>query len=291
MSLRDVIACGFWESRGLDFPKVQFRSYPTMLTLEEMRMLFALASSPQLPAGDICDLGAFMGGSSISLAAGVQASSADRVVHSYDRFEFNDQQFDLYLKGHPQRAAVRAAGYGVEVFHQLTADYASTLEVHCGDFLNQVPPDEIALCFVDLDKSFELNRKIVNSYFARLVPGAIVVQQDFFMSRTPWTVVTMHRLSDVLPFVGATKANSAIFALEGELSAGLLQSAVADGASLAEVEAAYKFFISKCSRFCHQEVLEAGLHRYQGAPNVRSTHDYPEFKAGKFFGENLKSKL
>lgn len=291
VSLGDLISRSFWESRGLRFPREEFRRYPTMLTLEEMRMLYALASHPGLPSGDICDLGAFMGGSTVSLAAGVEASTTTRTVHSYDRFMFNQAQFQEYLSNHPRAAELRDLDLGVELYRALIRRHAACVEVHHGDFLEQAPPQSIALCFVDLDKSFELNRKVVLEFFSRLVAGAIVVQQDFFFSKTPWTAVTMHRLRDLLPFRGAAKSFSAIFEVTGDVTIDRLVAAVAEGMTLADVEQAYDYFIAASPRLYHQEMLEAARHRYRSDPTVTSTHDFGAFAGQQFFRDRFESLL
>ena len=290
MQLAELIQKSFWESRGLQFPAHQFEAFPTMLSFEEMRMLFAIASNPGLPDGDICDLGAFMGGSTISLAAGVQASGRARIVHSYDRFVFNQKHFEDYLQDHPRLAELESVGFGVELHQQLTREYAAHIQTYVGDFPELPIPENIALLFIDLDKSFELNQAVL-AHFDHLVSGAIVVQQDFFFSKTPWTAVTMYRLRDVIPYCGATKANSAIFELRGDLSPHLLTAAAADGMTSDEVRVAYQYFIEQTDRLYHQEILEAALHRFEREPEVRSTHDYAAFAGGAFYRSLLEQKV
>ena len=57
----------------------------------------------------------------------------------------------------------------------------------------------IALLFVDLSKTLEINDHILKAFFGALVPGSLVVQQDFLFFRNPWLYPTMHRLEAAMP--------------------------------------------------------------------------------------------
>src|SRR4051794_13231889 len=73
------------------------KKYPTMLSFEELRMLRWLASEYYSGEGCICDLGAFLGGSTIVLADGyLAAGHTARRVYTYDRHKLSRKAWRYY---------------------------------------------------------------------------------------------------------------------------------------------------------------------------------------------------
>ncbi|MEQ8282897.1 MAG: hypothetical protein RIC04_14165 [Parvibaculum sp.] len=110
-----------WNSRDFSIPG-WFATYPTMLSLEEMRMLAFISGKSSLPEGQVVDLGPFLGGSTVALAWGLELGERrGATVHSFDLFTASERQkYDfLYKKGHPFYAGTDI----YELFLNLTRDF------------------------------------------------------------------------------------------------------------------------------------------------------------------------
>lgn len=174
---------------------------PTMLSGTELTMLEWLARTLPLEGRSIVDAGAFLGGSTAALASGLvrneQASGAR--IHSYDMFVVPNDQYSRHVigKGRPVGSSV------LDLFEANLGQNRNLVDVHTGDFLTAEPPDgEIGLLFVDIAKTYELNERIVQSYFKRLVPEiSIVIQQDHNDHSCPWVNMTMEYYSDYFDFL------------------------------------------------------------------------------------------
>jgi len=171
----------------------------TMLSLNERRLLHWLAREFDLSRDDtIVDLGCFLGGSTVSLAAGIQHnphfSEGQVRIHSYDIFAVPDDETYLRYIGHDLRPGMST----LPLFLEALGDARKDVFIHCGDFMfASAPPGPIGILFVDIAKNWELNDVVVSRFFSRLVPGrSLVVQQDYNDHSCPWINVTMGLFRD-----------------------------------------------------------------------------------------------
>ena len=94
----------------------------------------------------------------------------------------------------------------------MTRGFAETITPVQGDILRAgLAEGPIALLFVDISKSAEVNDHILTTFFPALVPGSLVVQQDFLYFRSPWLWPTMLRLEGAMPMLGHAEENAVIF--------------------------------------------------------------------------------
>lgn len=196
------------------------RNYPSMLTLEEKRMLRWLTANYYSGEGIICDLGAFIGGSTVSLADGLAASGRnDKLIHSYDFFRSSSRLWEKYMaqsgKPWPENGDV------MNEVREMLQDYDHLITFYQGDFMQSpVPEGPIEICFVDISKTAEINDHLISKYFTKLIPGkSIVVQQDYFHFTPLWDIVTMEILKDYFTPIGYTEEYSALFLYTRELDA------------------------------------------------------------------------
>ena len=165
---------------------------PTMITKSEAAFFTECARGPLPPGGTIVDLGCFMGSTAIALARGVIESGRREEVIAYDLFTWaewmNFRTYAVYLPGDnflPEaRRYARDHGSGLIKLQQ--AD------------LTQYEWDgrPIALLLVDAMKSFEVARQIARSFYPALLPGAILIHQDFKHYYTSWIHLLQYRLRD-----------------------------------------------------------------------------------------------
>lgn len=172
----------------------------TMLSDSELRMLHWLARNmPRPPGACIVDAGCFLGGSTVALASGGRSGGHPTPIHSYDMFLAPNDAYSQRLIGN------RSVGASVfDLYEANVAPWRDLVTPHVGDFMTAPPPDEaIALLFVDLTKTWELNDRMVQQYFPKLIPGAsIVIQQDHNDHSCPWANITMEYYSSSFEYLG-----------------------------------------------------------------------------------------
>jgi hypothetical protein len=254
-----------WNSRHFALPRWT-RSYPTMLTQEEMRMLAWVAKETAVE-GAIIDLGAFLGGSSASLAFGAAQATPPKRVHSYDRFRLDEKvkfQF-LYKKGHGYVDGEDA----LPVFQRFTRPVAGSIEIHQGDVRKaRWDGSPVAVLFVDLSKTTEINDHLLATFFPALKPGSIIVQQDFLFFRNPWLYPTMRKLEGSVEMLSYTDQNSVIFGVNRTPTAEELKACTAKRTSYDETVAAIGHFRAKFTDVRQVEMIDALLASLKAAPKA-----------------------
>lgn len=172
-------------------------------------MLYYLTLEWYSGEGDIADMGAFLGGSTICFAAALRRRSFRRtVLHSYDRFFLTEFERARFF---PDNAppGLRTRGN----FDYNLRNYLDLIVVHEGDVLG-LPWDggPIELLFVDIAKTYRVMDHILLSYFPALIPlRSLVVMQDYLHNRLPWHHVVMEKLSSYFDYVVDTDINSVVF--------------------------------------------------------------------------------
>jgi hypothetical protein len=182
-----------------------------MLSLEERKLLCWLTQHYFTGAGIVCDLGSYLGGSTISLADGLKrAGRSGRILEAYDFYFIGKKAWERRMSQH---GPYPKDGNALPTIKQILAPYLDLINFNQGDFLESpLPASPIEICFVDISKTPALNDHIIKNYFTRLIPGhSIVVQQDYFFRSPPWDIATMEILSDYFEPLSFADVNSAVF--------------------------------------------------------------------------------
>ncbi len=196
---------------------------PGMLWTQEKRMLYYLAREDYRGEGIIADMGSFLGGSTICLAAGLRARAFDRpVIHSYDLFKLGEAERQRYF---PEKAppGLRTR----EVFDEYLKDYLDLITVHEGDVLefgwDGAP---IETLFIDIAKSYRVFDHLLLTYFPALLPmKSLIIMQDYLSPQTgPWHHIVMERLSDYFEYVVDCDTASVIFLLTRPIPTEVLEA-------------------------------------------------------------------
>ena len=199
----------------------------TMLSAQELDLLYTLARDRYTGRGEIVDGGAFLGGSTLALACGLRDNRAvadkDRRIHSYDLF-VSDSFVSQFIDGYPEGTSTRPYYDGV------IAPVASHVDVHQGDIANFPWPRDrgIEILFIDVAKSWETNDYLLRQFFPRLLPGASVIQQDYHWPHTPWISITMELLADHATYLGSMPWATAHYRWERPLEPGELPARLRD---------------------------------------------------------------
>lgn len=168
----------------------QVTQVPTMLTPDEIRLLYVLARDGGHQ--HMADAGCFLGGSTVALAAGLRDAGGTGHVDAYDRFTADDYAASHVLDGIAEGESIR------HLFDAHTAGLEDLVTAHEGDITTQPFPDRIDLAHIDVMKTWQVNDTVLAGLLPRLEPGALVIQQDWSSGLLPWIAVTMEHLAGAL---------------------------------------------------------------------------------------------
>jgi hypothetical protein len=213
----DGVLTKHWNLRSYTLAD-QLARVPTMLTHEERRMLAWIAEVFPDGRGAICDLGAFLGGSTVHLAYGAARSPHGPRIHAYDQFTIAEahKQTWLYDWGYPKLDGVDM----FPLFEQFTRPYSDRIVPHGGLIeTHSWTGGPIEILFVDICKGWDTQSHVMREFYPALIPGgSLVIHQDFQFWMHPWVVATTEALHPKLSLISWTEENSAIFACTAPIS-------------------------------------------------------------------------
>jgi hypothetical protein len=147
-----------------------------MLTDDERALYFQLARGCG-NAGNVYELGPWLGSGTYQICRGLSESSADWSLTTIDRFTWTQLYENKYKLG-------LAAGESfLPLFEKHLAEYLPrirTIRTELGDIESTVRiENEIELLYVDAPKSWRMLRHVLRHFGPHLLPGARLVFQDF----------------------------------------------------------------------------------------------------------------
>jgi len=200
-----------WLDISFDYP----RDVPTMISAEERRYLYWLGRTVWSGAGNVVEIGPWLGGSTVCLAAGMRDSGRDATgrLHVFDNFIWRD-----FMAARAPLGV--AAGESFEpFFRQNTAAFADIVvpsaralpdEAIDGDTeaagkrftagedvapLDALPEGDVDILFIDGAKSWRGMCHLLRIARDRLVPGkSMLVCQDYKYWGTYWVPLVMSRI-------------------------------------------------------------------------------------------------
>jgi hypothetical protein len=231
-----------WKKISFDYP----RAVPTMLADEEKRYLYWLGKTAWDGKGLILEIGPWLGGSTVCLAAGMHASNHDArsKLHTVDNFLWRD--FMSARAPLPLRAGESFEPY----FLRNVAACADTVVAHAAALPDETVDagapllfdglpgnDPISILFIDGAKSWRGMRHLLRVCANRLLPGtSLLVCQDFKFWSACWVPMMMARLADVVrPVHNVLGGTTVAFRLERPIPPSVLD-ALEDGLNAIEAE-------------------------------------------------------
>jgi hypothetical protein len=258
-------------TNSMDFSSKPWRSHtlqggnplPTMLSLDELRLLNWLSCKYYRGAGAIIDAGCFLGGSTAALASGLSRGT----IHSYDMFQTDDSWSDVTFSSW----GLKPNESFEELFRRNVADYLPRIQVHAGDLLKQTWHGEpVEILFLDICKTPALLDHATQLWFPRLIPGrSILVQQDYGWRRWYWGNVMMEVYKDhftILDDVDVSRVYLCTKAISDEDASSKLYSNLSSSAKLQYMEDAVATVANPLSR-AHLLFSYAQLADSIGAPD------------------------
>jgi len=225
-----------------------------MTTTTERAYFEHYARSLYTGAGDMVDLGCWLGSTTICLAKGLvrnrRAQVVRRRVHAYDEFVWQTWMDDC-VRGTDLEGTFRPGDSFLEEFRRRAASWADRIEIHPGD-LCTLPwsGGPIEFLLVDVMKSWHLAHATVRGFFPFMIPDrSYLLHQDFAHSYASWIHLIHYRLRHWFRLVHVVPhSQSFVFKYVGEIPQDLLDAACdASTYSADEVDSAFAYSLSLSS--------------------------------------------
>jgi len=219
-----------------------------MVSKFEREYLQDYARNDYSGAGEIVDLGCWMGATTVELATGLQQNPnpelRNRTIHAFDLFLWHPWMNNIVL-GKPLEGKYQEGESFLDEFLNNTKPWAHQVKAYAGDLTQKDWTGEpVEFLFIDAMKSWALLNTIVQQFFPSLIPGkSIVVQQDFTYFLTYWIHLIMYRFRDYFePVYDVPFSPSFAFRYIKELPQDWLQATYSsDSFSTDEIEAAFAY--------------------------------------------------
>jgi len=219
-----------WHKVTFDYPQI-----PTMISNEEKKYLFWIASKIWTGEGKIVEIGPWLGGSTYCLCAGMEQNTvkSNKKLHVYDNFiwrKFMGERAPLPLKpGESFQEFFRAY---VKDYHNTVIDYKQSLpdesiqsDSYLADrrqtdgeiiqLLKNENYEKTEILFIDGAKSWTGMKYLLNQFFDSFIPGkTLIVCQDYKYWGTYWVVIILEMLMDHFTLVHNLESNSTAFMLK-----------------------------------------------------------------------------
>ena len=195
-------------------------SHPGMIAADERNLLYTLSADHYSGEGCIVDAGAFLGASTMAFACGLQKNgrwtelpASSMPIESFERGIVYKN-----FERHARKACLPVPRIGESFEHILRLllnPVRHNIRLHVGDILDfdPAPFREIEICFLDILKSEAVALHCLRAFFPHLLPGAYVIQQDYFFDELPFIRYSMESLSEYFEYLGEIKS-SALFRLQ-----------------------------------------------------------------------------
>jgi Methyltransferase domain len=225
-----------------------------MTTAEEQSYFEGYAATEYSGAGEIIDLGCWLGSTTIPLAKGLLRNQDPRTlkkkIHAFDQFRW-EKWMDDFVVGTEIQGRYHPGDSFLEEFQERSRPWAERITIYSGNLCNiGWIGRKVEFLLIDAMKSWELANAIISRFFHCLIPHrSYVLHQDFAHCHTPWIHLINYRfrpffeLHHVVP-----KSTSFVFKYRHEIpQEELRQTFAADSFSKQEIDCAFAYSISLTS--------------------------------------------
>lgn len=212
---------------------------PAMTTTAEREAYYRLARDLTV-TGAVIEMGAWLGASTVYIAAGIKDSGASRTLHVYDRWAWDPshtRKVKAWTKDH------LGAGYRAGPIPDANSMFATfganlgplieLVDVHRGEITNVLwRGGPIAMMVMDAPKRRKEISRVLTALGPSVQPGAKMAWQDFAHFPSYEIVACLHRLQDYLTFdEGIAPGTTAIFTVKRPWPASAVYEAAFSAAS------------------------------------------------------------
>jgi len=239
--------------------------FPSMVTQPEASFFRRCAARCVHQPGKIVDLGCWMGSTAVALARGVHEAGGSDRIFAVDIFLWSSWMDPvhaplvhcIYAEGEsflPEARRV-ARDYGFGLVDLVAADLTKF----------EWSQGPIKILLVDAMKSATLMKQIARTFFPALVPGGILLHQDFKHGYTSWIHILQYRLRRHFRFIESVpKAGTVGFDVLSTPDVNeVIAASQMDRVSSAEVDACFEYSLSLLPETDHNEVARAHVTHYR----------------------------
>lgn len=170
-----------------------------MTSSEERRYCFDYMSRHYTGRGAAVELGCWLGACTAELARGLlrnRRRTRDWRIEVYDRFRWQPAM-NFYVKGTPFEGRFAARQWFLSGFLKQVTPWLGQLKLHVGDLARtQWDGRPIEFLLVDALKDQAVTRNVVRQFFPALLPGALVLEQDYSHFWTSWIHILHYKLRE-----------------------------------------------------------------------------------------------
>jgi glycosyltransferase involved in cell wall biosynthesis/SAM-dependent methyltransferase len=286
------------------------KTYPSMLT-EGDKAVYYDAARTYRGEGTIVDGGCFVGGTTHHLVQGLKDNPAfdaddpalEKVIKVYDLFQVDEDYILEHLERNFPKRSFELGGSFESVFREQMATDARFLEVFPGDVMKSGYTFDrpIEVLGVDLCKALPVTDYVLRTFFPRVLPGGLVIQQDFIHEFHPHIHLSMLRLDDYFDLEAEMKwGGSVTFRLRRELTQDVIKERFGqDETWFHEADTNVPLLESLIDRTLYDEnrwvmILTLGFYHYAIGDQAqaramfrRALAEYPDFEPSEITRRHL----
>ena len=194
--------------------------FPSMMSVDEKRLLFGAASKYFSGQGLIIDAGIFLGGSTLCFGEGLRVNSRfgslrnkfAKPIISFDRAIVSARMPDFFKRNNVELDAAPGDSFA-DYLKNAIKPVEDLVDLRIGDIVETMKTldEPIEILFLDVLKTPEVSKAVLSHFFPMLVPGrSIVVQQDYIYERLDYIKTDQEIFGDYFTYIGEV-GSSAIF--------------------------------------------------------------------------------
>ena len=213
LSLKRVMGCLGHKPSNLSGNTVPTPDVPGMVSSAEAAFYRESAARYVGREGAIVDLGCWLGSTSIALAQGIlshgsKADNGNEKVLGFDTFEWED-----WMPAHVPYCRYEAGDSFLPEARRVVHEHGGgRVELIQADLrLYEWIGGPIKILLVDAMKNENLAVQIPRMFFPSLVPGSLLIHQDFKHYYTSWIHVLQYRLRQYFRFYRSVRCGTAAF--------------------------------------------------------------------------------
>ncbi len=196
---------------------------PSMMSINERRLLYGLAKDWFTGKGVIVDAGVFLGSSTRCFGEGILKNmhlgsrpNEQKLIRTFE-FAVMNPGMPAFFERHKVPEKVEVGGSFEHVLRRNIEPVQSMVDLAIGDICHQSwNGDEIEICFLDVIKSKRIHSHVIDMFYPSLLVGSILIQQDYFINSLTFLKITQEYLSDYFEYLGEIQS-SAVFKLVKKL--------------------------------------------------------------------------
>lgn len=163
--------------------------------------------------GAIVDLGCWLGSTSIALAQGILSHGSKANNRNEKVFGFDAFQWEAWMPAHIPYCLYEPGDSFLPEARRIVREYGGgKVELIRADLgLYRWNGGPIKILLVDAMKNEHLAMQIPRNFFPSLIPGSLLIQQDFKHYYTSWIHVLQYRLRQYFRFYRSVQLGTAAF--------------------------------------------------------------------------------